>query len=585
MSSKEGFKFEFSLELLNHLGRGLYRSFATVIAEAVSNSWDAGAKLVEITIDKDYLEVLDNGKGMNAVDFQDKFLKVGYSRRKDKSNESTRNVIGRKGIGKLAMLSISDIVTIVSKKEKSEITGGRVNNSVLDEEIKKDGKYILESLSVKKMKEILWSSTKKTGTKIVFKKIRTNLNSEDIIRKYLATQFNFMFSLKEGDKFAIKVNNKFVSPDDLKELNDNTQFIWYIGKKDKRFGNRFANLDKEKVVKNTRLKFDGKSVQIKGFVASVKKSGQLLLKGSQGDFKASVNLFTNGRLRQENLFDEITRKTLTEEYLYGEIHVDGFEDKKIDRFTSSREGIIKDDPLYREFLKELDKILAVIIQDWTPWRNELKEEGDIEQDRRPGYEVRMADSRNRREKDFKNKISETIADVETKKRLKDKLKDLSYKNSLVYQDLFILENIFREYIKLKDIKEDDLDSSIAEERAIIEVINKVRKDRENDEERHALKGKMAKEEHYLNYLYLFELGEIIDCKIHKDKNSKLPKKYRKYLELDTKEISPVRNVVMHTVEIADEVTEWDKIKNVINYIERLKERVDRQKQSQKKKGT
>jgi len=572
MAEQKEFKFEFSLEVLNHLGRGLYRSFATVVAEAVSNAWDAEATEVDINIRDKSLEVVDNGKGMDADDFQDKFLKVGYSRREDKSNKSKRNVIGRKGIGKLAMLSISEKVTIISKKANAEITGGRINNVKLDIEIKKDGNYSLETLTIKEMEGLLGDATEITGTKIIFEKIRTNLNSEDIIRKYLATQFNFMFSIKRGDSFIIKVNGTPVTMDDLKELNDNTQFIWYIGEKDERFAERFANLNKEKVIANTNLEFEGNTTQIKGFVASVRKSSQILLRGSRGDFRASVNLFANGRLRQENLFDEITKKTVTEEYLYGEVHVDGFEDKKIDRFTSSREGIIKDDPLYQEFLKELDKILVVIIQDWTPLRIKLKEEGDIEQDRRPGYEVRMEESRNRREKDFRDKIKDTVEDPKTKKRLQDKLRDLSYKNTMIYQDLFILENIFREYIKLKNIKEEDLDENNPAEKEIVKAIKEVRHWRTINEERHALKGKIAKEDHYLNYLFLFHLGDIIDCKI-----TNLPSKkaYRKGLELDTKEIEPVRNVVMHTVEITEDVVSWYKIKNVINYIESLREKIDK----------
>ena len=580
MAKNHQFKFEFSLEVLNHLGRGLYRSFATVIAEAVSNAWDAEATRVDISIHDGKLEVTDNGKGMDAEDFQNKFLKVGYSRREDKSNRSKRNVIGRKGIGKLAMLSISQKVTIVSKKSNSEITGGRINNPKLDDEIKRDGNYVLESLTKAQMEKLLWHGTKKTGTRIIFASIRTRINDEDVIRKYLATQFNFMFSLKENDNFVIAVNGKAVTVEDLKELNDNTQFIWYIGRKDDRFGDRFQNVHQERVIRKAEIPFEGRSIKIKGFVASVAKVSQLLLRGSKGDFRASVNLFTNGRMRQENLFDEITRKTVTEEYLYGEIHVDGFEDKSTDRFTSSREGIIKDDPLYQEFLKAIDAILVVIIQDWTPWRNELKEEGDIDQDKRPGYEVRMEESRNRREKDFRNKISESIADPKVKKKLKDKLKELSYKNTLVYQDLFILENIFREYIKLKDVKEDDLDETNEDEKEIRRIINDTRSSRKKDEERHALKGKITKAEHYLNYLFLFHLGEIIDCKINKIQSQK--KAYRKGLELDTKEIGPVRNAVMHTIEITDEVVEWKKIRNVIDYIERLKAKVDKQKKSKRK---
>jgi hypothetical protein len=579
-NENEGFKFEFSLEVLNHLGRGLYRSFATVVAEAISNAWDAEAKVVEVTISKDRLVIEDNGKGMDSSDFQDRFLNVGYSRRDDKNNKSKRNVIGRKGIGKLAMLSISDKVTIVSKKSGSEITGGIINNAKLDDEIKNRGNYFLEKLTDHQKKQ-LFPSSKKCGTKIIFDKINIRLNSEDVIRKYLATQFNFIFSLKRGDSFVIKVNNKQVTLKDLEELNNNTQFIWYIGEKDKRFADRYKNLKKEKVIKDTSFEFEGKKIQIKGFVASVEHAKQILLKGSKGDFKASVNLFTNGRLRQEDIFEEVTRQTVTEEYLYGEIHVDGFEDEKIDRFTSSREGIIKSDPLYQEFLKELDKILFVVVQDWTPWRRELRQDVDIEQDFRPGYEVRMEESSNRREKDFQDKLAETIDDKDAKKKLKNKLRALSYKNTLVYQDLFILENIFREYIKLKNIKEIDLDDTIPEEAEIKKVIKDVSGLRKSDEERHALKGKIVKDEHYLNHLYLFHLGEIIDCKI--SKVAKKSKAHRKPLESDTKEIGPVRNAVMHTIEITDDVLNWDKIKNVIDYIERLKEKVDRQSKGKKKK--
>jgi hypothetical protein len=559
----KAFQFQFSLEILNHLGRGLYRSFATVIAEAVSNSWDADAKMVNITITEDSLIVEDDGKGMNADDFREKFLNVGYSRREDVTNKSKRNVIGRKGIGKLAMLSVSDKVTVVTRRLGFEIVGGSINNIDLDKEIKNKGKYRLESLSEDEKAKF----TKSFGTKIIFQRMKTRLNKEEVIRKYLATQFNFIFSLKDDDSFTILVNNKKITQDDLKELNDNTQFIWFFEEEDKRFLDRFSNIDKKKVIKDTNFIFNTKTIKIKGFIASVKVSNQLLLRGSGGDFKAGINLFTNGRLRQENLFEEIAKKTLAEEYLYGEVHVDGFDDEKDDRFTSSREGIVKDDPLYQEFLIKLKSIQNIIIQDWTPWRNELKLEGDLAQDTRPGYEVRMEHSNNLREKDFKDKLNLSIKDKNIKKKLQDKLKELSYKNTLVYQDIYILENIFRDYINIKGITELSFDCSSKEQKDILDSINKTRKARKDDEERHVLKGKIVKNEHFLNYADLYWLGEIIDILIHKV--NKTSKRYRKGLDADIREINPVRNPVMHTNELTEDVLNWSKIKNVIDYIENL----------------
>src|ERR1039458_10139899 len=141
MKNKE-FTFEISLSILNHLGRSLYRSFATVLGEAISNSWDADAKDVEIYVDKDQDNFLikDDGIGMTAEDFQNKFLKIGYSKRKEgaKSSPGGRPFIGRKGIGKLALLSCADKITIISKVEGGDYVGGVVDNSELDHAITED---------------------------------------------------------------------------------------------------------------------------------------------------------------------------------------------------------------------------------------------------------------------------------------------------------------------------------------------------------------------------------------------------------------------------------------------------------------
>ena len=102
MQPNNSFNFEISLSVLNHLGRNLYRSFATVLGEAVSNAWDADAQNVWIDLDadKNSFSIKDDGVGMTANDFQNKFLKIGYSKRKDGNSRSgkDRPFIGRKGI-------------------------------------------------------------------------------------------------------------------------------------------------------------------------------------------------------------------------------------------------------------------------------------------------------------------------------------------------------------------------------------------------------------------------------------------------------------------------------------------------------
>jgi len=136
------FTFEISLSVLNCLGRNLYRSFITVLGEAISNTWDADAENVWIYVDKgkNYLVIKDDGDGMSRGDFQNKFLKIGYSKRKGgvKSSQKGRPYIGRKGIGKLALLSCAEKITVISKTINKDYVGGTIDNSGLDKAITKD---------------------------------------------------------------------------------------------------------------------------------------------------------------------------------------------------------------------------------------------------------------------------------------------------------------------------------------------------------------------------------------------------------------------------------------------------------------
>ncbi|MXY28739.1 DNA mismatch repair protein, partial [Candidatus Poribacteria bacterium] len=61
------YRFNISLSVLNHLGRNLYRSFITVLGEAISNAWDADARNVWINIDREHsiFSIKVEGSGLN----------------------------------------------------------------------------------------------------------------------------------------------------------------------------------------------------------------------------------------------------------------------------------------------------------------------------------------------------------------------------------------------------------------------------------------------------------------------------------------------------------------------------------------
>ena len=92
-----------SLQIVEHLGLNLYSNTSAVISEAVANAWDADAKTVEITLEKDCITIKDDGCGMDTDDINNKYLTVGYQKRHlvPITPMLNRKVMGRKGIATL----------------------------------------------------------------------------------------------------------------------------------------------------------------------------------------------------------------------------------------------------------------------------------------------------------------------------------------------------------------------------------------------------------------------------------------------------------------------------------------------------
>ena len=95
-----------------------------------------------------------------------------------------------------------------------------------------------------------------------------------------------------------------------------------------------------------------------------------------------MDLFVNGRLRERDILKHIPTARVAENYFYGQIHFDELDDDK-DRFTSSREGIVADDPIYKEFLVNLRKQVLEIVSKWDELRIKNRKDGDPENEKVP----------------------------------------------------------------------------------------------------------------------------------------------------------------------------------------------------------
>lgn len=520
------YTFNISLSILNHLGRNLYRSFITVLGEAISNSWDADAKNVKINIDRDanLLIIKDDGDGMSEDDFQNKFLKIGYSKRKNNilSTSSGRPFIGRKGIGKLALLSCAKRITILTKMESSDLVGGIIDNSGLDEAIKDDisaNEYSLTEPSKETIDKYAKNFTK--GTIIIFEDINDGIkNRIEYIRKLVALYFRF--SLLDRS-FNIIVNDKEIRLEELSELIGNTQLLWKINNPiDPYINDLLEKQDTLKRKKNLSLE----KIAIKGFIASVEKPSMLKIRGSEE--KVSIDLYVNGRLREKDVLKHIPTARIVESYLYGQIHYNELDDDK-DRFTSSREGVVSDDPKFLALLKEIEKLLKQIIEDWDIWRIELKQEGDSENKR--------ISPKERKSKELFNEISKDFVPVDSDDANKKKvekwvteLEDDAAFNFTSYGECFISENLLRKYITDKSIIIDEKKK---------EKITEYRKKANDAKEAANIGFKIREDDSDLSYLAMDDLTYMVEP-VSKGEIKKTS------LHRDAQEYKPIRDAMSHT---------------------------------------
>lgn len=526
MSNPE-FQFNISLSVLNHLGRNLYRNFITVLGEAISNSWDADANNVWITIDKAnaVFSIKDDGDGMNADDFRSKFLKIGYSKRKEggRNSKKGRPFIGAKGIGKLAMLSCAKRVSIFTKKKGAEYLGGVIDNGGLDEAIKQDlvpDQYPLEALDFALIEDLKAKHDK--GTIIVFEGANEVLrNSEAYIKKLLA--MSFKFSLLDKN-FNIHVNGEAISLDDLSDLMGHTQFVWNINEYIDDYVEGLKNLEKEAVPLTYAL-------DIKGFIASVKKPSNLKIRGTEE--RATIDLFVNGRLRERNILRHIPTQRVVESYLYGQIHFDAMDRSDEDPFTSSREGILEDDSNFRALMKLMkDDLLPLIIDQWDKLRLEVGQEGDDENARKS--------KRQRKARDLYSLASEEYTpgkDKPGRKRVDKWLAELQSDaefNISSYVDCFLSENLVRKYIQTNKIK---LTPDAAKR------VAQFRKHEGEYKDSAGISYSVRKNDDDLSYLDMNDLAGHAEVAKKGDHKASLWSDARKY--------RPVRNAVGHTGLLTD----------------------------------
>lgn len=217
MNMKE-YKLNIDPRILELLGPSLYTNIYYIIAELIANAYDADAHNVYIIDNGTNITVEDDGNGMSYVGGEiGKYLNVARISRNSESDAETklgRKKMGRKGVGKLAALSVSENVLVKT------ITNDEKSGFILSRNVKDD--RLLEALDES---EIKFEKIKQHGTAIVMlnpqyklhatiKAIKRNLLKlfpKNGVSNFIFTQFTVRSVALNDSKKITQINKYCVS--------------------------------------------------------------------------------------------------------------------------------------------------------------------------------------------------------------------------------------------------------------------------------------------------------------------------------------------------------------------------------------
>lgn len=359
-SNCQKYRMTISLSVLDHLGIGLYSNVPAVLSEVVANAWDADAENVYIKIDSERGEIVisDDGIGMTESDINEKYLKVGYKKRDSEPNHGItpifqRPPMGRKGIGKLSVFSIADVIEIQTVKG-DESNAFRMDSNKIKSLIESQSgeAYHPEALSSEDVKI-------RKGTRITLSCLRKKTHTvTSNLRRRLARRF----SIIGCNDFKVTIDGQQISATD-RDYYKFIQFLWYFGEESEHFKELCANVERPSTVTGSTVD-EAKDLRISGWIGTVKKQEQI-----EEDTNGIV-IFGNGKLVHENLLKDMKEGGVWTKYIIGEIDADFMDDNdEEDIITSARQSLKEDDERFIALKKFLqDGVIREIATNWQKWR-------------------------------------------------------------------------------------------------------------------------------------------------------------------------------------------------------------------------
>lgn len=449
--------FNFSYFALRLLGKGLYSNHWTAIAELVANGLDAQANNVKIyinMIDKknSIIEIFDNGTGMNYDDLSEKYALIGKDKREDGelTEEIKKQVMGRKGIGKLAALYLSNKYYLISKKENENESAWRLDASnVKDSDIPHLDRCDIEDVGVECLDE--WAKFK-TGTMIHLTNVDlTNFGVKTLeglkarladfyLTEMLNGQIEVCVLVNERDERKFQTIEKSIAFKNFYAFFNNTEIDF-----DDKLSSGVQIVTNVEAISNKKrpvIKIDSEQFKVSGkqffhkgngeltereleysmsgwigIHTSIKKEDAILNDPDYLKNKAyrpnQLRLYVRKKLAVENFLDYIKNTQAFSNYIEGEISFDILDDNELgDIATSNRQGFVEDDERVLLLIDILKPIINYLIRARIKIANQIHDEVEMYY----AEEQAKVEAERRREEEQRKKAEAEALRIEEEKR-------------------------------------------------------------------------------------------------------------------------------------------------------------------------
>lgn len=420
--------FSFGWLALKLLGKSLYSNAWSAISELVANGFDAGAKNVYVYIDitqkeDAIIELFDDGIGMDENGIAT-YVKVGFNKRNEIPQNTDNNYLtmGRKGIGKLAALYLSENYYLITKTADEESKWQMIYKEVSSD----NEEHPFLSRTDKKIEIHCYEQWNlcKTGTLLQMNHVNL-AGLGDVAFDALSRKLSNFFALDsmDGRQIFLCIHDHYDSEISFiavkKEIAfKNMAFIDYNSKEEKSNIPQIIEENSGNTIKFPFNKLNGKqfyehivkiedfedidNIKVHGTIEcvdingkNVKKdyslNGWIGLHGSIDNTQAIQNdptfsrnkfynpiqlrLYVRNKLAIENFLNVINNTQAFINYIEGEIHFDILdEDDLPDIATSNRQSLDEHDSRVLLLVEIVKKIVTNLINKRTDLANKIKDQ-------------------------------------------------------------------------------------------------------------------------------------------------------------------------------------------------------------------